>query len=75
MNPKKTTSIVLGAFLFLLPFIFDISPVAVSILCMAAGVRILASVWITKRDVWFYIVYGLCLVAIVVAIVLLILGR
>lgn len=75
MDLKKATTIVIGAFLFLLPFIFDISPMAVSILCMVAGVRILASVWITKRNVWFHIVYGVCLVAIISTIILLIVQR
>lgn len=32
MNSNNTTSIIIGSFLFLLPFIFDITPTAVSIM-------------------------------------------
>lgn len=75
MNTNKTTSIVIGSFLFLLPFIFKITPLAVSIICIAAGVRTLASVWIKKRDALFYIVNGSCLAAMLVAITMLIIQR
>ena len=75
MNTNKTTSILIGSFLFLLPFIFQITPLAVSIICIAAGVRTLASVWIMKRDALFYIVNGSCLAAMLVAITMLIIQR
>lgn len=75
MNIYKTTSIVIGLFLFLLPFIFDITPTAVSIICIAAGIRTLASVWLRKRDALFYMVNGVCLAAMVVAVILLIIQR